>query len=110
MQAGSIDDILDDGSELALGGDLAAAARSWLAHLGGERAASPATVAAYERDLRQVLAFLKGTLGHTPCLGDLARLEVKTVRAGMAARRRAGITSRSLARTMSALRTFIRSL
>lgn len=110
MRAGSIDDILDDRSELALGGDLAAAAKGWLAHLEGERGASPATIAAYERDLRQFLAFLRDALGHAPCLGDLARLEVKTVRAFMAGRRRAGMTGRSLARTMSALRTFFRWL
>jgi integrase/recombinase XerC len=60
--------------------------------------------------LRQFLAFVRGELGHAPCLADLARLEVKTFRSFMAARRRGGATSRSLARTMSALRTFFRWL
>ena len=45
-----------------------------------------------------------------PCLADLARLDAKRFRAFMAARRRTGMQSRSLARTMSALRVFFRWL
>src|SRR5262249_48091662 len=48
--------------------------------------------------------------GAPPTLADLAGLDVKRFRAFMAARRRAGITGRSLARTMSALRAFFRWL
>ena len=102
--------VLDDGSELALAGDLEAAAERWFAHLAHERGYASATLEAYERDLRQFLAFLKAELRHAPCLGDLARLEARTFRAFLAARRRAGVTGRSLARTLSALRTFFRWL
>ena len=49
-------------------------------------------------------------LGHAPCLADLARLDARRFRAFMASRRRAGFASRSLARTMSALRAFFRWL
>ncbi len=109
MNDASIADVLDDGA-LPLAEDLRAAAGRWLAHLGQERGYSQATLKAYERDLRQFLGFLRSELGHAPCLADLARLEVKTFRSFMAARRRNGATSRSLARTMSALRTFFRWL
>ena len=68
------------------------------------------TLQAYERDLRQFLAWLKAELGHAPCLADLARLDAKRFRAFMASRRRSGFASRSLARTMSALRAFFRWL
>ncbi|MGE0024814.1 MAG: tyrosine recombinase XerC [Hyphomicrobium sp.] len=110
MTRETIDDLLDTSGELPLAGDLAAAAGAWLDHLAHERGRSPATLASYERDLRQFLAFLKRDLGHPPCLADLARLDVKAVRRFLSARRREGAASRSLARTVSALRTFYRWL
>lgn len=106
----TLDDILEADGELALGGDLKAAVQAWLAHLTHERGASANTTAAYERDVRQFLRFLKSHLKHTPCLGDLAHVDVKTVRAFLAARRKAGAVSRSLSRTISGLRMFFRWL
>ena len=96
--------------ELPLGDDLRQAVAAWLTHLRHERGHAEKTLQAYERDLRQFFAFLKGHLGHLPCVADLARLEAKTFRSFMAARRRNGSVSRSLARTMSALRQFFRWL
>jgi integrase/recombinase XerC len=110
MSTRALDAILDDGSELALSGDLRAAVAAWLEHLEHERGYSAATLEAYARDVRQLLQWLKQHLGHAPCLGDLAKLEAKSFRAFMAARRRAGLESRSLARTMSALRQLFRHL
>jgi integrase/recombinase XerC len=98
------------GDELPLADDTRRAAEAWLIHLAHERGAAVLTLSAYERDLRQFLAWLKAELGYAPCLADLARLDAKRFRAFMAARRRAGAVSRSLARTMSALRTFYRWL
>jgi integrase/recombinase XerC len=105
----TLDDILQD-DNLPLAGDLGEAARCWLAHLEHERACSPKTLEAYARDLREFLSWVKRDLGHAPCLADIARLDAKKFRAFMAARRKAGLSSRSLARTMSALRTFFRWL
>lgn len=96
--------------ELPLGGDLRRATADWLAHLALERGAADRTIEAYGRDLSQFLDFLAARLEHEPCLGDLAVIEARTVRAFLASRRRAGIESRSLARTMSALRAFFRWL
>lgn len=110
MTKETIEDILDTDGELPLAEDVARAASAWRDHLEHERGVSPATLASYERDLRQFLGFLKHDLGHPPCLADLARLDVKAVRRFLSARRRAGIASRSLARTVSALRTFYRWL
>jgi integrase/recombinase XerC len=109
MQGASIEDVFDDGA-LPLAEDLRAAVGAWLAHLQHERGSTANTLDAYERDLRQFLFWLKAELGHAPCLADLARLDAKCFRAFMASRRRAGFASRSLARTMSALRAFFRWL
>ena len=105
----TLEGIFDDG-ELPLADDARRAAEAWLVHLAHERGAAVNTLSAYERDLRQFLGWLRGELGHAPCLADLARLDAKRFRAFMAARRRAGAQSRSLARTMSALRVFFRWL
>src|SRR5262245_48679549 len=105
----ALDDILDDGG-LPLAEDLRRAASAWLEHLTHEKGAADKTLEAYGRDLRQFLAWLRADLGHAPCMADLARLDAKAFRRFMAARRRDGLAGRSLARSMSALRTFFRWL
>jgi integrase/recombinase XerC len=109
MRTTTLTEILDDGG-LPLGQDLREAVDAWLAHLGQERGRADKTLEAYERDLRQFLAWLRHKLGHAPCMADLARLDARDFRAYMAARRRTKFAGRSLARTMSALRTFFRWL
>lgn len=96
--------------EMPLGQDLADAVARWLAHLEHERGQADLTLAAYRRDVQQFTAHLRHQFGRAPCLGDLQRLEPKSFRSFLAARRRADVGSRSLARTMSALRTFFRWL
>ncbi len=91
-------------------GDAGGLAARWLAHLGHERAYAHATLVAYERDLAQFLSFLEKSVGREPQRHDLAGLEIRTFRAFMAERRRLGTTGRSLARAMSALRSFFRWL
>ena len=102
--------ILEGGAGLPLAGDLLAALAAWFDYLTHERAHSPETIEAYERDLRQFLAFLRQQLGHAPCVGDLEGLTPKTFRAFLAIRRKEGVSSRSLARTLSALRALFRWL
>lgn len=106
----TLNDILTGDAELPLGNDLRDAVRGWLSHLASERGQSAATQEAYARDVRQFLGFLKTHTGHPPCLGDLARADAKAVRAFLAYRRKAGAVSRSLSRTLSALRMFFRWL
>jgi integrase/recombinase XerC len=89
---------------------VAAAIESWLRHLGDERRASPKTIEAYRRDVRQFLDFLTGHLGGAPTLKQLAALAPADVRAFMAQRRSGGIGSRSLMRTLAGLRGFGRYL
>ena len=109
MQAKLQQGLGEDGA-LLIATDLRQTLAGWFAHLAGERQSSPHTLAAYERDLRQFLHWLKEAQARPPALADLASLDAKRLRAFMAARRRAGLSSRSLARTMSALRAYFRWL
>ncbi len=99
-----------DLSGLDLGADLAAAAQAWLDHLANARGYTRETLNAYERDLRQFVSFLAMHLDYAPCVADLKRVDAKTVRAFLSARRKQGAVSRSLSRSLSALRTFFRWL
>ncbi len=96
--------------ELPLSADLERAVAAWLAHLRHERGHADKTLEAYARDVRQFLGYLATQLGYAPCLADLARLDLKSFRGFLASRRRTGAVSRSLARTLSALRQFFRWL
>jgi integrase/recombinase XerC len=58
----TLEGIFDDG-ELPLAQDTRRAAEAWLIHLAHERGAADNTLSAYERDLRQFLAWLRGELG-----------------------------------------------
>lgn len=89
---------------------LATTLEGWQTHLEVERGLATATTEAYARDLRQFLRARKVRLGRPVRLRDLEDISVRDVRAFMARRRQSGVTGRSLARTMSALRTFYRWL
>ncbi len=104
MQPASRDDAVDD-AMLPLGQALRDAMAAWLAHLAFEVGCSENTLDAYERDLRQFLSWLKTDLERAPDIGDLAQLDAKRFRAFLAARRRVRLSSRSVARATSSLRT-----
>jgi integrase/recombinase XerC len=101
-----------DADDVALPGaaDVRAAAGAWLAHMAHEQGRADKTLEAYARDLTQFLGWLARELGRAPALSDLAGLDAGRFRAFMAARRRTGVSSRSLARGMSGLRAFFRWL
>ncbi len=82
----------------------------WLAYLTVERQLAANTAEAYERDISQFLAFLAGHFNRLPDMKQLLALQARDVRAFLAARRSEGVGSRSLARSLSALRMFYRFL
>ena len=85
-----------------------AVAQGWLGTLKSERRLSAKTLEAYARDMGQFGAFLKDHLGGQPGITDLANLTASDFRSFMAKRRNANIESRSLARQLSAIRSFFR--
>ena len=90
--------------------EVAEAVAGWLAYLGAERRYADNTLEAYERDTRQFLGFLSSYWQSTISLGRLNALTARDFRAFMASRRDDGTGSRTLARSLSALRSLFRYL
>jgi len=82
----------------------------WQTYLASEKRASANTCAAYGRDLAAFLFFLAGHLGGPVTRHSLESLKLADFRAFLAERRAQGLSSRSLARALSVLRSFYRYL
>lgn len=89
---------------------LAAAAQGWAQWLADQRGLAPATLEVYLRDLRQLVSWLSAREGRAATLADLAMLDARQLRSFLAARRREDVGSRTLARSLSGLRSFYRWL
>jgi integrase/recombinase XerC len=83
---------------------------AWLRDLGAVRRLAPKTLEAYQRDLGQFLGFLAHHTGGPVTLKTLKEMRAADIRAYMAARRADSLQSRSLARALSALKSFFRFL
>ena len=79
---------------------------AWQRELGSVRRLAPRTLEAYGRDLDQFLSFLAGHAGGPVDLNTIRHLRGADIRAFMALRRSQTMGSRSLARVLSALRSF----
>jgi integrase/recombinase XerC len=87
---------------------LAPDAASWLGSLKSERRMAAKTLEAYANDISQFGEFLLTHLGGAADVAALKTLTASDFRKFMAKRRALGIQSRSLARQMSAIRSFFR--
>ncbi len=83
---------------------------AWLDHLRALNAASDNTLSAYQTDLTGFLAFMAGHLGGPQGRSALARVTLSDMRAWMAHERGRGVAARSLARSLSAVKSFYRWL
>lgn len=79
----------------------------WLDHLRAIKGASPKTIEAYSRDLRGFLLFISEHHGGEGGLSSLDSLPQTDLRAWMAAERGRGLSARSLARSLSAVKNFL---
>jgi integrase/recombinase XerC len=87
-----------------------AALADWLGQMSALGGARPATVAAYGTDLRLYLGFLAVHLGAPPAPAAVAALTQADLRAFLAHEQGRGVASRSIARRLSAIKTFTRWL
>jgi integrase/recombinase XerC len=98
-------------SELQLFGlaeDAAGIALRWQQSLKSERRMAAKTLEAYGRDIGQFGHFLAEHLGGPAGMSDLGTLTAMDFRSFMAKRRKSGVESRTLARQLSAIRSFFR--
>jgi integrase/recombinase XerC len=84
--------------------------KSFLQHLKLNRHLSPHTVRAYESDVTQYLAFVAGKTAKKMSQLGPADLDITTVRAHLSALNAAGKARSSVARKLSALKTFVQYL
>jgi integrase/recombinase XerC len=79
---------------------------AWQLELGSVRRLAAKTLEAYSRDLSQFMSFLADHMGGPVTLQSLQELRGADIRAFMAQRRTESLGSRSLARVLSALKSF----
>ena len=82
----------------------------WMRDLGAVRRLAPKTLEAYRRDLGQFLDFLGLHTGGAVSVATLTEMRAADLRAFMAQRRQDGVEARSLARGLSAIKSFFRFL
>ena len=83
---------------------------NWLAQLSALRGGAANTSKAYEADVRAFLIFMTRHPGGPQGLGALSNIDLGDMRAFMAAERSGGLAPRSLARRLSAIKSFYRWL
>jgi integrase/recombinase XerC len=79
----------------------------WLSELSAVGGRAEKTIEAYRTDLQSFLAFLQTYEGETLGVSEIARLTTRTMRAWMAHERGRGLSARSLARALSAVKSFV---
>ncbi|MBI4921782.1 MAG: tyrosine recombinase XerC [Devosia nanyangense] len=90
--------------------DVSAQLKAWLRDLGAVRRLAPKTLEAYQRDVGQFFSVLGPHTGGAVSLETLAEMRGADLRAFMARRREDGVEARSLARALSAIKSFFRFL
>jgi len=89
---------------------LTKALSDWLDHQRGLSGAAKNTLKAYQTDVLGFLAFMNQHKGEAQGLGPIAKISVTDMRSWMAHERSRGVGARSLARALSAVKSFYRWL
>lgn len=83
------------------------AVQTWLAQMKALDGAAENTLAAYRTDVFGFLSFLSAHYGDATGIAPVTRVKVSDMRAWMAHERGRGVGARSLARALSAVKTFV---
>ncbi|MCH2075912.1 MAG: tyrosine recombinase XerC [Rhodobacteraceae bacterium] len=86
------------------------ALEAWLTHEKALKGTAENTLEAYCHDVAGFIAFMAEHHGGAQGLGPLSRISITDMRAWMSHERRRGLAARSLARALSAVKTFYRWL
>ncbi|MEO0743820.1 MAG: tyrosine recombinase XerC [Pseudomonadota bacterium] len=86
------------------------ALEAFLSHQRSLKGAAENTITAYGRDVTEFLSFMTVHSGQSQGLGALARISTQDMRAWMAQTRSGGVGPRSLARKLSAVKSFYKWL
>jgi len=89
---------------------MSAALGDWLDYQRALKGAADNTITAYQTDLLGFLSFMTNYHGEAQGLGPISRIMVTDMRAWMASERARGVSARSLARSLSAVKSFYRWL
>ena len=98
--------VMTDASTALISPQARDALATWLSHLKSLDGAAANTVTAYGRDVAGYLSFLARHRGQTEGTAALASLPTSDLRAWMAHERGRGVSARSLARALSAVKGF----
>ena len=90
--------------------DLDVAINNWFVYLESERRLAELTISAYLQDVMQFFEFVTHHIGESPNLKNIVDLKITDFRAFMAKRRTTGIESRSLARSLSGVKSLFNYL
>jgi len=93
-------------NRIAISAALSDALETWLAWLKGGGGLGLNTLDAYRRDVAGYLAFMSAHLGGTTGIARLERVGIPDMCSWMASERDRGVSSRSLARSLSAVKNF----
>ena len=93
-------------AELSLSPALSAALADWLDHQRALKGAADNTLTAYQADVLGFLGFMGQHHGGAQGLGPISKITISDMRAWMAHERSRGVSARSLARSLSAVKTF----
>jgi integrase/recombinase XerC len=96
------------GAALAISPQARDALAQWLQHLKALDGAADNTITAYGRDVSAYLAFLAQHRGGTEGMAQIVAMTAQDLRAWMAHERGRGVSARSLARSLSAVKGFTR--
>ena len=97
-------------TELLADDDITRLIAAWQRDLQSVRRLAPKTLEAYTRDLGQFINFLGPHAGGPVSIAMLSQMRPADLRAFMARRREEGVEARSLARGLSAIKSFFRFL